>query len=118
MAGLGCRDDLCATSALMGVGYKDVVLITDGRFSGGTRGPWYRARRPGGCAVGGPIAFVQEGDLIAVDLFARRFDLVRSIQKVSSSRKDSWRPVARSLTGVLARYAKTVEQANLGAVQR
>ena len=114
--GPGMPEMLSATSALMGVGYKDVVLITDGRFSGGTRGPCIGHVAPE-AAVGGPIAFVQEGDLIAVDLFARTIDLLVD-PKTLQFRKDSWRPVAQSLTGVLARYAKTVEQANLGAVQR
>jgi len=114
--GPGMPEMLSATSALMGVGYKDVVLITDGRFSGGTRGPCIGHVAPE-AAVGGPIAFVQEGDLIAIDLFARTIDLLVD-PKTLQFRKDSWRPVTRSLTGVLARYAKTVEQANLGAVQR
>ena len=112
----GMPEMLSATSALMGFGYRTVVLITDGRFSGGTRGPCIGHVAPE-AAVGGPIAFVQEGDRIAVDLFAKTIDLLVD-PKIIQSRKNSWQPVARSLTGVLARYAKTVEQANVGAVQR
>jgi dihydroxy-acid dehydratase len=107
---------LSATSALMGVGYKQVVLITDGRFSGGTRGPCIGHVAPE-AAVGGPIAFVRDGDSIAVDLFTKKIDLLVDA-KTLADRKASWKPVTKPLTGVLARYAKTVTQANLGAVQR
>ena len=114
--GPGMPEMLSATSALMGVGYKQVVLITDGRFSGGTRGPCIGHVAPE-AAVGGPVALVQDGDRIAVDLFARTIDL-QVDPAVLQSRRDAWKPVKRSLTGVLARYAKTVGQANLGAVQK
>ncbi len=112
----GMPEMLSATSALMGVGYNKVVLITDGRFSGGTRGPCVGHVAPE-AAVGGPIAFVHDGDSIAVDLFTKKIDLLID-HKTLESRKASWKPVTKQLTGVLARYAKTVEQANLGAVQR
>jgi len=112
----GMPEMLSATSALMGVGYKKVVLITDGRFSGGTRGPCIGHVAPE-AAVGGPIAFVRDGDSIAVDLFTKKIDLLVDA-KILADRKASWKPVKKPLTGVLARYAKTVEQANLGAVQR
>ncbi len=112
----GMPEMLSVTSALMGVGYNKVVLITDGRFSGGTRGPCIGHVAPE-AAVGGPIAFVHDGDSIAVDLFTKKIDLLID-HKTLESRKASWKPVTKQLTGVLARYAKTVEQANLGAVQR
>lgn len=112
----GMPEMLSATSALMGVGYKKVVLITDGRFSGGTRGPCIGHVAPE-AAVGGPIAFVRDGDSIEVDLFTKKIDLQIDTPTLES-RKASWKPVRKPLTGVLARYAKTVEQANLGAVQR
>jgi dihydroxy-acid dehydratase len=112
----GMPEMLSATSALMGIGYKSVVLITDGRFSGGTRGPCIGHVAPE-AAVGGPIAFVRDGDRIAIDLFTKTIDILVDA-KILESRKSSWKPIERSLTGVLARYAKTVEQANLGAVQR
>jgi dihydroxy-acid dehydratase len=114
--GPGMAEMLSPTSALMGLGYTKVVLITDGRFSGGTRGPCIGHVAPE-AAIGGPIAFVQEGDMIEVDLFKREIDLLVP-KKEMESRKKSWKPHRRLLTGVLARYARTVEQANLGAIQR
>jgi dihydroxy-acid dehydratase len=107
---------LSPTSALMGLGYNKVVLVTDGRFSGGTRGPCIGHVAPE-AAVGGPIAFVREGDMIAVDLNAKTLNLLVSAGEIET-RKKGWKPQVKSLNGVLARYARTVEQANLGAVQR
>ena len=112
----GMPEMLSPTSALMGLGYTKVVLITDGRFSGGTRGPCIGHVAPE-AAVGGPIALVQDDDRIEIDLYAKKIDLVVDT-KILEARKKKWRPVKKSLTGVLARYAKTVEQANFGAVQR
>jgi dihydroxy-acid dehydratase len=114
--GPGMAEMLSPTSALMGLGYKKVVLITDGRFSGGTRGPCIGHVAPE-AAIGGPIAFVKDADLIEVDLFKRKIDLLIPKKEIDM-RKRSWKPPLRSLTGVLARYASTVEQANLGAIQR
>ncbi len=114
--GPGMAEMLSPTSALMGFGYKKVVLITDGRFSGGTRGPCIGHVAPE-AAIGGPIAFVKDGDLIKVDLFTKKIDLLIPKKEIDM-RKKSWKPPRRSLTGVLARYARTVEQANLGAIQR
>jgi dihydroxy-acid dehydratase len=114
--GPGMAEMLSPTSALMGFGFKKVVLITDGRFSGGTRGPCIGHVAPE-AAIGGPIALVKEGDQIEVDLFAKKIDL-QVPKKEMDMRKKSWKPPHRFLTGVLARYARTVEQANLGAVQR
>jgi dihydroxy-acid dehydratase len=114
--GPGMAEMLSPTSALMGFGYKRVVLITDGRFSGGTRGPCIGHVAPE-AAIGGPIAFVRDGDLIEVDLYSRKIDLLVP-KKELDVRKKTWKPPSRSLTGVLARYADTVEQANLGAIQR
>jgi dihydroxy-acid dehydratase len=112
----GMPEMLSPTSALMGFGYTRVVLITDGRFSGGTRGPCIGHVSPE-AAIGGPIALVYENDSIEIDLFAKKIDLVVD-EKILSQRKKTWKPVQKSLSGVLARYAKTVEQANLGAVQK
>jgi dihydroxy-acid dehydratase len=100
----------------MGFGYTRVVLITDGRFSGGTRGPCIGHVSPE-AAIGGPIALVKENDRIEIDLFAKKIDLLVD-NKILSQREKTWKPVQKSLSGVLARYAKTVEQANLGAVQK
>jgi len=114
--GPGMAEMLSPTSALMGLGYKKVVLITDGRFSGGTRGPCIGHVAPE-AAVGGPIAFVNEGDLIEVDLVSRKIDLIVPVKEMEM-RKKTWKPPKKALTGVLARYARTVEQANFGAIQR
>jgi dihydroxy-acid dehydratase len=114
--GPGMPEMLSPTSALMGLGYTKVVLITDGRFSGGTRGPCIGHVAPE-AAVGGPIAFIREGDLIEVDLFKKKIDLHVPEKEIEMRRK-TWKPFHKPLTGVLVRYARTVEQANLGAVQR
>ena len=114
--GPGMPEMLSPTSALMGLGYTKVVLVTDGRFSGGTRGPCIGHVAPE-AAVGGPIAFVQNDDQIEVDLFKKKIDL-RVDAKEIQKRKKNWKPPVKPLKGVLARYAKTVEQANTGAVQR
>ena len=114
--GPGMAEMLSPTSAIMGFGYKKVVLITDGRFSGGTRGPCIGHVAPE-AAIGGPIAFVKDGDMIEVDLFKRAIDLLVPEKEIEMRRK-SWKAPRRALTGVLARYARTVEQANLGAIQR
>ncbi len=112
--GPGMPEMLSPTSTLLGRGYQQVVLITDGRFSGGTRGPCIGHVSPE-AAVGGPIALVQEGDEIAIDLEKKRVDL--NVPKTElEERKRQWRPPAQQLTGVLARYAENVEQADRGAV--
>jgi dihydroxy-acid dehydratase len=100
----------------MGFGYTKVVLITDGRFSGGTRGPCIGHVAPE-AAVGGPIAFIRDGDLIEIDLFAKSIQ-VQIDSKEIQNRKKGWKPITKQLKGALDRYSRTVEQANLGAVQR
>ncbi|HUT39672.1 MAG TPA: dihydroxy-acid dehydratase [Methanoregula sp.] len=112
----GMPEMLSPTSALMGFGYTSVVLITDGRFSGGTRGPCIGHVSPE-AAIGGPIALVLENDRIEIDLFEKKIDILVDA-KTMKQRKKTWKPIKKSLSGVLARYAKTVEQANLGAVQK
>ena len=112
----GMPEMLAPTSALMGFGYTSVVLITDGRFSGGTRGPCIGHVAPE-AAVGGPIALVYEEDQIAIDLFRKKIDVLVDA-KTLEQRKKAWKPLVKPLSGVLARYAKSVEQANLGAVQK
>ncbi|MBN1194245.1 MAG: dihydroxy-acid dehydratase [Methanomicrobiaceae archaeon] len=110
----GMPEMLSPTSALMGLGMTRVALVTDGRFSGGTRGPCIGHVAPE-AAIGGPIAHVREGDLIAIDLFARTIDLLVDGDELSE-RKARWKPVERELSGVLARYAESVGQAHRGAV--
>ncbi len=112
----GMPEMLSPTSALLGLGYTRVVLITDGRFSGGTRGPCIGHVAPE-AAVGGPIALIHEGDRIAIDLFAKKIDILVDAATLAQRRKVLV-PHTKNLTGVLARYAKSVGQANLGAVQR
>lgn len=114
--GPGMPEMLSPTSAISGFGYKKVVLVTDGRFSGGTRGPCIGHVAPE-AAVGGPIAFVRDGDLIEIDLFRKKIDICVDVKELSK-RKKNWNPMKKSLKGALSRYARTVEQANLGAVQR
>lgn len=114
--GPGMPEMLSPTSALMGLGYSRVVLITDGRFSGGTRGPCIGHVAPE-AAAGGPIALVKDGDMIDVDLYAKTIGF-RLDDKEIEKRKKNVRPVIKPLKGALLRYARTVEQANLGAVQR
>ncbi|KUK99631.1 MAG: Dihydroxy-acid dehydratase, partial [Methanoculleus marisnigri] len=114
--GPGMPEMLSPTSAMMGLGYARVALVTDGRFSGGTRGPCIGHIAPE-AAVGGPIALVEDGDEIVIDLYEKRLDLAVDAETLEERRR-AWKPPARCLTGVLARYARTVEQANLGAVQR
>lgn len=114
--GPGMPEMLSPTSALMGLGYSRVALITDGRFSGGTRGPCIGHVAPE-AAAGGPIGLVRDGDLIRIDLFERRLDLLVDDAELVR-RRSAWVPVRKDLSGLLARYARTVEQANLGAVQR
>lgn len=112
----GMPEMLSPTSALMGFGYTKVVLITDGRFSGGTRGPCIGHVAPE-AAVGGPIGLVADNDSITIDLFEKKLDL-NVPPGILEQRKKQWVAPKKELSGVLARYAKTVEQANLGAIQK
>jgi len=101
------------TGALVGQKLGDsVVLITDGRFSGATHGFMVGHVAPE-AQVGGPIAFVEDGDLITLDVDARRLDVAADLE----SRKAGWKaPAWRFKTGVMAKYAGSVSSAALGAV--
>ena len=114
--GPGMREMLAPTAAIMGLGLGDsVALITDGRFSGGTRGPCIGHISPE-AAEGGPIALVEDGDRILLDIPARRLELLVD-DSVLASRKAGWRaPESKIKTGWLARYAKVVTSAHTGAV--
>jgi len=116
IGGPGMPEMLAPTSALMGLGYSSVALVTDGRFSGGTRGACIGHVAPE-AAAGGPIGLVMEGDIIDIDLNADKIDL-KVDDRILAERKKNWKPEKKALSGVLARYARTVEQANLGAIQR
>ena len=114
--GPGMREMLAPTAALMGLGLGDLVaLITDGRFSGGTRGPCIGHISPE-AAEGGPIALVEDGDRIRLDIPARTLELLVD-DAVLTARRAAWRaPQAKIRTGWLARYAKVVTSAHTGAV--
>ncbi|HQI81368.1 MAG TPA: dihydroxy-acid dehydratase [Deltaproteobacteria bacterium] len=112
--GPGMREMLTPTSAIAGMGLdKDVALITDGRFSGGTRGAAIGHCSPE-AAAGGPIALVEEGDRIRIDIPKRRLDLLVP-DKVLAERRAAWKPPKRKLTGVLKRYARMSLSADKGA---
>ena len=114
--GPGMREMLAPTAALMGLGLGDsVALITDGRFSGGTRGPCIGHVSPE-AAVGGVIALIEDGDRIRLDIPQRRLELL--VDPVAlADRKSRWqRPEAKIKTGWLARYAAVVTSANTGAI--
>jgi dihydroxy-acid dehydratase len=114
--GPGMREMLAPTAALMGLGLGDsVALITDGRFSGGTRGPCIGHISPE-AAEGGPIALVEEGDAVVLDIPARRLELLVD-EKVLEERRKKWTPPEPKIRkGWLARYAKVVTSANTGAI--
>ena len=114
--GPGMREMLAVTSALVGQGLGDsVALLTDGRFSGATHGPMVGHVAPE-AAVGGPIALLEEGDIITVDIPGRRLDVKLSEEELAD-RKERWRPIPPNYTtGVLAKYAKLVSSASKGAV--
>ncbi len=114
--GPGMPEMLSPTSALMGLGYSKVALVTDGRFSGGTRGPCIGHVTPE-AAAGGPIGLVHDGDTIAIDLRERTLDVLLPRGELER-RRSFWAPRTKPLTGILARYAATVAQADRGAVLR
>ncbi len=114
--GPGMREMLSPTSAIAGMGLsEDVALLTDGRFSGGTRGPCIGHISPE-AAEGGPIGLVKEGDTIDIDIPNRRIDLQLTTDDLQQ-RKKEWKPREPKIkSGWLSRYAKLVTSANTGAV--
>jgi dihydroxy-acid dehydratase len=116
--GPGMRETLAPTSAIAGAGLSEsVALITDGRFSGGTRGPCIGHVSPE-AAVGGPIAMVKPGDMIAIDIPARKLDLQVSAEEMERRRIEWKPPEPKITTGVLARYRGSVTSASKGSVLR
>ncbi len=114
--GPGMREMLAPTAAIMGMGLGDsVALITDGRFSGGTRGPCIGHISPE-AAEGGPIALVEEGDRILLDIPNRRLELLVDDATLAARRAKWQAPEPKIRTGWLARYAKVVTSAHTGAV--
>lgn len=114
--GPGMREMLSPTSAIMGMGLgESVVLVTDGRFSGGTKGPCIGHVSPE-AAEGGPIAVVKNGDKIVLDIPNRKLEIQLSQAEIKK-RLAKWKPREPKIkTGWLARYAKVVTSANTGAV--
>jgi len=114
--GPGMREMLAITAAIKGAGLgKDVLLLTDGRFSGGTTGLCIGHVAPE-AVDGGPIAFVRDGDLIRVDIAARTIDLLVDEAEMTA-RRQGWEPLQHNYTrGVLAKYTRMVGSAANGAV--
>ncbi|MGO4861879.1 dihydroxy-acid dehydratase [Atopobiaceae bacterium Sow4_H2] len=113
--GPGMREMLTPTSAICGMGLdKSVALITDGRFSGATKGPAIGHVSPE-AAAGGPIALVREGDIISIDIDAGTLELEVPDAELAE-RRAAWEPPApKYASGVLSRYAKLVTSADKGA---
>ena len=113
--GPGMREMLTPTSAICGMGLaSSVALITDGRFSGASKGPCIGHVSPE-AAAGGPIALVEEGDVIDIDIQAGALEL-RVPEEVLAERRAAWQPPApKYTTGVLSRYARLVTSADKGA---
>ena len=110
------REMLAVTAAIVGAGLgESVALVTDGRFSGATRGVAVGHTAPE-AARGGPMAAVRDGDVISIDVAERRLDLELA-DKVIKERLAEWRaPKPRYATGVMAKYARMVSSASTGAV--
>ena len=116
VGGPGMQEMLSVTAALVGEGLgPEVALLTDGRFSGGTHGLMIGHVAPE-AALGGPIALVEDGDLIEIDVDAKRLDLLVDPAELER-RRAAWRPPApRYPSGALAKYAALVSSASEGAV--
>ena len=116
--GPGMREMLAPTSAIAGIGMdREVSLITDGRFSGGTRGAAIGHISPE-AAEGGPIAIVRDGDTIGIDIPAKRLELEVSDEEIQRRLKDWRSPEPKIKTGYMHRYAQMVSSASTGAVFR
>jgi dihydroxy-acid dehydratase len=112
--GPGMREMLAPTSAIVGIGRdRDVALLTDGRFSGGSRGAAIGHISPE-AAEGGPIAAVKNGDQIDIDISGRKLNLLITDEELKK-RLSQWKPPKKELKGYLKRYAKLVTSANTGA---
>jgi dihydroxy-acid dehydratase len=113
--GPGMREMLAPTAAIVGVGRdRDVALLTDGRFSGGSRGAAIGHISPE-AADGGPIAAVREGDRIEIDIPAKKLNLLIADEELKK-RMAEWQPRPKALKGYLKRYAALVQSAHTGAV--
>ncbi|HQA59639.1 MAG: dihydroxy-acid dehydratase [Tepidanaerobacteraceae bacterium] len=116
--GPGMREMLSPTSSIAGMGLdKDVALITDGRFSGATRGASIGHVSPE-AMEGGPIALIQNGDIIRIDIKNRKLDVLLSEEELSRRRANWQKPEPKVKSGYLSRYARLVTSASTGAVLR
>jgi len=116
--GPGMREMLSPTAAVVGMGLSDsVALITDGRFSGGTRGPCIGHICPE-AAEGGPIALIKDGDEILIDIPERKIEVNLSEKELNMRRKDWKKPSPKIKSGYLSRYSQLVSSSNKGAVLR
>jgi dihydroxy-acid dehydratase len=115
--GPGMREMHQITSVMVGMGLDEHCgLVTDGRFSGSTRGPCIGHVSPE-AAEGGPIGLIRDGDSIEYDIPNRRLDLLVSAAELTQ-RRAAWRPRKREVKGILARYAGLAESASKGAILR
>ena len=114
--GPGMREMLNPTSAISGMGIKSVALITDGRFSGGTRGPCIGHVSPEAMA-GGPIAALKDGDIIKIDMKARKLDVELGEDEIKKRLEDVKMP-DKKVKGWLSRYRKLASSADKGAILR
>jgi dihydroxy-acid dehydratase len=110
----GMPEMLLPTATIAGMGLKRVALLTDGRFSGATRGPCIGHVAPEALA-GGTIALVEDGDVISIDIPARKLELKVSEDELKD-RREKWKPKEVKHTGFLARYSKLVSQADEGCI--
>lgn len=114
--GPGMREMLSPTSAIVGMGlHKSVILITDGRFSGGTRGPCIGHISPE-AALGGLIAYIKDGDVVELDIPARKIELLVSASEIEKRKKQIKLLPSKVKSGYLYRYSKMVQSASSGAV--
>lgn len=109
----GMPEMLLPTAAIAGLGLQRVALITDGRFSGATRGPCIGHVSPE-AAIGGNIALVEDGDTIFIDIPSRKLEVKVSEEELEE-RKERWKPKEREFRGYLAKYVKLVKGAEDGA---
>lgn len=114
--GPGMREMLNPTSAISGMGIKSVALITDGRFSGGTRGPCIGHVSPE-AMEGGPLAAVEDGDMIRIDMPLRELEILISPPEMEERLKNKTHP-EKAVKGWLARYRKMASSADEGAILR
>ncbi|AUB55223.1 dihydroxy-acid dehydratase [Methanobacterium subterraneum] len=112
--GPGMREMLNPTSAISGMGIKSVALVTDGRFSGGTRGPCIGHVSPEAMS-NGPIAVVEDGDIIKIDIPRRKIELLISEDRIKERLQNVKHP-EKQLKGWLSRYSKMASSADEGAV--